>query len=104
MAGARDLALDEEQVGAVLGAEGAEPARRSGRRGDRGLRARGVDLLDATGDQVLADRLDVRGREQVLDLVVGRGRDPSEDLAGVDRKSTRLNSSHALLSRMPSSA
>ena len=51
MAGARDLALDEEQVGAVLGAERPEPARGAGRRGHRGLRAGGVDLVDPARDR-----------------------------------------------------
>ena len=38
--------------------------------------------------------------------VVGRRRrrDEDEDVPAVDRKSTRLNSSHVALSRMPSSA
>jgi hypothetical protein len=42
-----------------------------------------VDLVDPTGDQVLADRRLVGGGEVVLDLVVGRGGDPAQDRVGV---------------------
>ena len=56
VAGRRDLALDEEQVGAVLGAEGAEAAGGAGRGGNGRLRAGGVDLLDPAGDQLVPDR------------------------------------------------
>ena len=55
----------------MLGAERPEPAGGARRRRDRGLRARGVDRLEAGGDEVLADRLLVDLGEQVLDLVVG---------------------------------
>ena len=36
--------------------------------------------------------------------VIGRGHNLTEKLHDVDRKSTRLNSSHSSVSRMPSSA
>jgi hypothetical protein len=70
VAGARHLRLDEEQVGAVLRAEGAEAAGggRGGRDGD--LRACRADFLDPAGDQVLANRCRVRLCERVVDLVV----------------------------------
>ena len=37
-------------------------------------------------------------------LMLGRAEDPSFTIKTLDRKSTRLNSSHPVLSRMPSSA
>ena len=50
----------------------------------------GVDLIDGPDVDIVGDICDL-GVEDVADLVV-------------DRKSTRLNSSHLKLSRMPSSA
>ena len=47
-------------------------------------------------------RLDVMLTEQ--NLVSSRERAKTTIMAGLDRKSTRLNSSHANESRMPSSA
>ncbi len=83
MAGAGDLALDEEQVRAMLGAERPEPPGGARGRGHRDLRSGLVDLRDAAGDQVVTDRCFVGGREHVVDLAVGRRRDPAEDFAGV---------------------
>ena len=83
VAGRRHLALDEEQVRAVLGAERPEAARGGGRRGDRGLRTRGMDLIEPPRDELLADRLLVGlGEERPEVGVVGR-RDPLEDRVGV---------------------
>ena len=79
----RHLALDEEQVGAVLGAERAEPPGDARRGRDRGLRARRVDRLDAVGDEVLADRLLIRLRQDVVDLGVRCRRDPLQDRVGI---------------------
>ena len=77
-----DLALDEEEVGAVLGAE----ARRCGGRPpgarDSRPRAGGVDLGDPAGDQLLADRGGVGLGQDGLDLGVGGRGDPLEDGAG----------------------
>ena len=42
-----------------------------------------MDLVDPAGDQLLADRRRVGLGEEVLDLAVGRGRDPAEDLVRV---------------------
>ena len=67
----------------MLGAERAEPAGGARRGGDGGIRARGVDLIDPGRDEVLADGRRVRLGEDVLHLVVGRRRDPVEDLVGV---------------------
>ena len=78
VAGAADLALDEEQVGAVLGTERAEAAGGAGRGGHGGLAPGGVDGRQPGGDEVLADRLLVDLGEEPLDLVVRRGGDPLE--------------------------
>ena len=61
------------------------PNRRAapGRRRDRGLRARGVDLVEPAGDEVLADRLPVRLGEERLDVAVGGRRDPLEDVVRI---------------------
>ena len=80
--GRRDLRLDEEQVRAVLGAERAVGAGDARRGRERGLRARGVELVDPAGDELLADRRLVGLGEDVLDPVVGRSDDPVEDLGG----------------------
>ena len=79
VAGGRHLALDEEEVGAVLGAERPEPTRRAGRRRDRRLRPRGMDLVEPAGDEVLADRLLVGLGEERREIAVGGRRDPLED-------------------------
>ena len=63
----------------MLGAERPEPTRRPGCRGDRGLRARGMDLVEPPRDEVLADRLLVGLGEERLDVAVGGRRDPLED-------------------------
>ena len=63
----------------MLGAERPEPAGGAGRRGDGGLRAGGVDLVEPAGDEVLADRLLVGLGEERLDVAVGGRRDPLED-------------------------
>ena len=53
---AADLALDEEQVRAVLRAERPEPASRGRRRRYRRARSGAVDLLDTARNELLADR------------------------------------------------
>ncbi len=83
VAGAADLALDEEQVGAVLGAERPERASRARGRGDRRLRARGVDLVESPGDEVLAHRLQVGLGEEGLDVGIRRRGDLAEQLVRV---------------------
>ena len=44
------------------------------------------------------------GKSTIFNRMVGERISIVEDVAGVDRKSTRLNSSHKVQSRMPSSA
>ena len=80
VAGGRHLALDQEEVRAVLRAERPEPAGGARRGGDRGAGPGGVDLVEPARDELLADRLQVGLGEQVLDLVVGRRGDAGEDL------------------------
>ena len=80
VAGGRDLALDQEEVRAVLGAERPEPAGGARRGGDGGPRAGGVDLVEPAGDQLLADGRLVRLGEDGLDVAVGGRRDALEDL------------------------
>ena len=63
----------------MLGAERPETARRRGRRGDRGPRPRGMDFLDPACDELVANRLLVRGGQHVVDGVVGRVGDSLED-------------------------
>ena len=77
VAGARHLALDQEEVGAVLGAERPEAPRAPGSRATAALTGR-VDFRRAERDQVLTDRLPVRLGEDRLDVAVGCRRDPLE--------------------------
>ena len=89
VAGRRDLALDEEQIGPVFSAERPEPPGRPRRRSDRRLRPGRVDLVETPNDQLLADRFTVGLGEQALDLVIGRRGDAIEDrgrfvVAGLD--------------------
>src|SRR3546814_20163786 len=82
--GGDDVVVEEHlvEVEVVLGHERAE-----GPAGDAGC---------VGGDEQAADPL-VLGRVRV-------GPHEGEDDVGIDRKSTRLNSSHSCASRMPSSA
>jgi hypothetical protein len=89
VAGAADLALDEEKVRAVLRAKWTEPASGGGGRCDGSSRTRSMELVDPAGDQVLANRLGVGLREKVVDVAVGSRTDLREDgvrivLAGLD--------------------
>ena len=61
--------------------------------------------LDCSGMEFekLADLLE-QGQFELLNLPVGDERKKPSDIRLVDRKSTRLNSSHTDISRMPSSA
>ena len=93
------------------------------------LRATTVLLEQIAGDAGLVDALTASDRERLFQAVArvhhpdhferrnqrkaaardrrakhARGSDPVLHETGIDRKSTRLNSSHSTLSRMPSSA
>ena len=68
----------------------------------------GPDVLRVMMRGLLADRFKLKAHEEskemsIYALVVGKGGSKLVKSAG-DRKSTRLNSSHSTLSRMPSSA
>ena len=67
------------------------------------------DLLDAARQMVEGGPIDVLTGDYLAELTMlilwkARQKDPALGYATTDRKSTRLNSSHALTSRMPSSA
>ena len=66
------------------------------------LRIKGHTLYSASPDQALIDAVRAMSDKDIGSLVVMQG----DQLVGLltDRKSTRLNSSHIPLSRMPSSA
>ena len=81
------------------------------------LKARGLLLgVESLGSQAEASRVQVReGRPQVLDGPFAEAKEmvggfflidcaSREEAIAIDRKSTRLNSSHIQKSRMPSSA
>ena len=77
------------------------------KKGAEGWRKRS-DFIDAATAHVSKRMVELAGVEaggRVLDVAAGYG-EPSLTAAAVagDRKSTRLNSSHLKLSRMPSSA
>ena len=52
----------------------------------------------------LADIVRIKGYKNFQDVVEGHGKGHGCEICKPDRKSTRLNSSHVALSRMPSSA
>ena len=83
VAGRRDLALHEEEVGTVLRAEWSEAARDGRGRRDRRFRARRMDRLDPRRDQVLADGLSVGLGKDVVDIGIGCRGDPLEHLVGI---------------------
>ena len=63
--------------------------------GALGAELLGIDLSEGLDDDALADIRQAFNQHGVIFFQFGSGR---------DRKSTRLNSSHSLTSRMPSSA
>jgi ABC-2 type transport system ATP-binding protein len=59
-----------------------------------------TDLTKSFGDRVVVDKLSLEVRKGSIHGFLG----PNGSGKTTDRKSTRLNSSHRLTSRMPSSA
>ena len=69
----------------------------------------GKTLLEALNTDLVCDAINTAMRELFLQIVYGRTQSAFSEGglpvgAGLDRKSTRLNSSHSTSSRMPSSA
>ena len=64
----------------------------------------GCESLEVTGENEMAATVVANPRVRLLPERVGLERLRERADPGEDRKSTRLNSSHAIVSRMPSSA
>ena len=71
---------------------------------DRQLLQAGRDAADQGANLCLRCRVSQAAEQKLLALVGRFGRSHQLDLIDLDRKSTRLNSSHSSVSRMPSSA
>ena len=95
----RFVTVEDPSDADIMTLQAGQTLRRTDKQADTGL-------LTATVDRVSIDRKTSMPVESPIGTIQVAGDKPAEEVAhtGLDRKSTRLNSSHNFPSRMPSSA